>query len=281
MDPGRINPGRAAAGPWRFPPEPSAGAWCDALERADQDGGLRPLLVVRPCYVGRRAATCARRCAGRHGRARSTGHDRRRADGKLGPGGREACLGHRPRGVPPRRPGRAPLAPPVPRERETRLAAGRAPRAARPVKRGRQRPGLTDRPPEVRPEGGSPPGGAPGPGRSDGPRHRPALDRGVSRQIAEWAEEVVKLVRAPSSGALETPAVQRNLLAEHLGFVLAVHRRRFWGSESEFWERDARSTDGGGPPTAGPSGSTATSWRRAAVPPSVSTPRPPSGSGTS
>lgn len=65
----------------------------------------------------------------------------------------------------------------------------------------------------------------------------PKADRWVSSQIAGWAEEVVKLVRALADGELATAAVQRNLLAEALGFVVAVHRRRYWDSENRFWGR--------------------------------------------
>lgn len=62
-------------------------------------------------------------------------------------------------------------------------------------------------------------------------------DRWVGGQIAEWAEEAVKLVRALATGSWATAAVQRNLLADHLGFVMAIHQRMFWDSENEFWER--------------------------------------------
>jgi Nucleotidyltransferase domain len=64
-----------------------------------------------------------------------------------------------------------------------------------------------------------------------------ACDRWVAEQIAGWGEEALKLLRARSVGARATAAVQRNLLAGGLGFVLAVHRRIFWESENSFWER--------------------------------------------
>jgi predicted nucleotidyltransferase len=62
-------------------------------------------------------------------------------------------------------------------------------------------------------------------------------DRWVAAQTVGWAEEAVKLVRALASGSLETAAVQRNLLADGLGFVMAVRARMFWDSENELWER--------------------------------------------
>jgi hypothetical protein len=62
-------------------------------------------------------------------------------------------------------------------------------------------------------------------------------DRWVASSVVEWAEEAVKLVRALAEGHLLTACVQRNLLADALGFVMAVHRRVFWDSENQFWER--------------------------------------------
>ncbi|HYA58313.1 MAG TPA: nucleotidyltransferase domain-containing protein [Thermoplasmata archaeon] len=69
-------------------------------------------------------------------------------------------------------------------------------------------------------------------------------DRWVSRQTASWGEEAVKLVRALATGRRETAAVQRNLLVDALGFVMAIHRRTFWDSENEFWERIGRQVGG-------------------------------------
>lgn len=62
-------------------------------------------------------------------------------------------------------------------------------------------------------------------------------DRWVGESLVGWGEEAVKLVRALSEGRLQTACVQRNLLADALGFVMAIHRRMFWDSENEFWER--------------------------------------------
>lgn len=69
-------------------------------------------------------------------------------------------------------------------------------------------------------------------------------DRWVAEQLVGWAEEVVKLVRALGVGDAATAAVQRNLLADHLGFVMAIHRRQFWGSENGSWERIVRQVGG-------------------------------------
>jgi predicted nucleotidyltransferase len=69
-------------------------------------------------------------------------------------------------------------------------------------------------------------------------------DRWVADQVVDWAEEAIKLVRALGEGSLETAAVQRNLLANRLLFVMAVHRRILWGSENEAWERVGRRIGG-------------------------------------
>lgn len=69
-------------------------------------------------------------------------------------------------------------------------------------------------------------------------------DRWVRESIAGWAEEVVKMNRALAEGQFETAAVQRNLLADALGHVMAVHRRIFWDSENGFWERIGRRVGG-------------------------------------
>ncbi|MGA8542869.1 MAG: nucleotidyltransferase domain-containing protein [Thermoplasmata archaeon] len=69
-------------------------------------------------------------------------------------------------------------------------------------------------------------------------------DRWVAAQVVGWAEEAVKLVRALATGNDATAAVQRDLLADHLGFVMAVHRRMFWDSENESWERISRAVGG-------------------------------------
>jgi hypothetical protein len=65
-------------------------------------------------------------------------------------------------------------------------------------------------------------------------------DRWVADEVVRWSEEAVKIVRALGVGSLETAAVQRNLLANRLALVLAVHRRMLWDSENELWERVGR-----------------------------------------
>lgn len=69
-------------------------------------------------------------------------------------------------------------------------------------------------------------------------------DRWVAEQLVGWAEEVVKMVRALAVGDAATAAVQRNLLADHLGFVMAIQRRQFWDSENGSWERIVRRVGG-------------------------------------
>jgi hypothetical protein len=69
-------------------------------------------------------------------------------------------------------------------------------------------------------------------------------DRWVARQTVGWGEEAIKLVRALATRNDATAAVQRNLLGDYLGFVMAIHRRMFWDSENEFWERIGRRVGG-------------------------------------
>ena len=72
----------------------------------------------------------------------------------------------------------------------------------------------------------------------------PSCDRWAAEAVVGWAEEAIKLVRALATRNDATAAVQRNLLAEGLGFVMAIRRRRFWDSENESWERIGRSVGG-------------------------------------
>jgi predicted nucleotidyltransferase len=65
-------------------------------------------------------------------------------------------------------------------------------------------------------------------------------DRWVARSMAHWGEEAVKLVGSMARGELDTAAVCRNLLAESLAFVLAVHRRTVWTTDNGLWERLGR-----------------------------------------
>jgi hypothetical protein len=66
----------------------------------------------------------------------------------------------------------------------------------------------------------------------------------VAEQTVGWAEEAIKLVRALATGNRETAAVQRNLLADGLAVVLAIHRRMLWDSENALWERVGRRMGG-------------------------------------
>jgi|GEM_PF-319351 predicted nucleotidyltransferase len=69
-------------------------------------------------------------------------------------------------------------------------------------------------------------------------------DRWAAGQMVWWSEEVVKLVRALALGSASTAGVQRHLLADRLGLVMAIHQRRFWGSQNEFWEQNADAIGG-------------------------------------
>ncbi len=62
-------------------------------------------------------------------------------------------------------------------------------------------------------------------------------DRWVADEVTGLSEEAIKLVRALGAGSPETAAVQRNLLANRLAGVMAVHRRILSGTENEMWER--------------------------------------------
>ncbi len=65
----------------------------------------------------------------------------------------------------------------------------------------------------------------------------PRCDRWVAREVTGLAEEAIKLIRALAESQPETAAVQRNLIANRLAVVMAVHRRILWGSENGLWER--------------------------------------------
>jgi predicted nucleotidyltransferase len=65
----------------------------------------------------------------------------------------------------------------------------------------------------------------------------PRCDRWVAHEVTGLAEEAIKLVRALAESQPETAAVQRNLIANHLAVVMAVHRRILGGSENGLWER--------------------------------------------
>ena len=69
---------------------------------------------------------------------------------------------------------------------------------------------------------------------------RGARDRYVAHQLAGWAEEVRKLLRAMETGERETASVQRNLLATHLPVLRAAQLEVRGDSENGLWERTAR-----------------------------------------
>jgi len=58
----------------------------------------------------------------------------------------------------------------------------------------------------------------------------------IANQLAGWAEEVAKLLRALETGERETAAVQRNLLANHMAFLRLIARGRLWETENGLWE---------------------------------------------
>jgi len=68
---------------------------------------------------------------------------------------------------------------------------------------------------------------------------RSERDRFIAEQLAGWAEEVAKLLRAMHRGERETAAVQRNLLANHMAFLRLLPLERLWDTENGLWERAA------------------------------------------
>ena len=69
---------------------------------------------------------------------------------------------------------------------------------------------------------------------------RRARDRYVSKQLAELAEEVAKLLRAIGTGEKETASVQRNLLAHQMAFLRLLLLERLWETENGMWEDAAK-----------------------------------------
>ena len=65
-------------------------------------------------------------------------------------------------------------------------------------------------------------------------------DRWVARSMVAWGEEAVKIVNSMARGEPDTAAVQRNLLAASLVFVVAVHRRIVWVTDNGLWDRLGR-----------------------------------------
>ncbi|MCI4373168.1 MAG: hypothetical protein L3K02_05950 [Thermoplasmata archaeon] len=58
--------------------------------------------------------------------------------------------------------------------------------------------------------------------------------------MVAWGEEAVKIVNSMARGEQDTAAVQRNLLADSLVFVVAVHRRIAWVTDNGLWNRLGR-----------------------------------------
>lgn len=68
----------------------------------------------------------------------------------------------------------------------------------------------------------------------------PRCNRWVARSIVQWGEEAIKIIGSMARGEFDTAAVCRNLLAESLVFVLAVHRRTVWTTDNGLWARLGR-----------------------------------------
>lgn len=71
-------------------------------------------------------------------------------------------------------------------------------------------------------------------------RVRRARDRYVADQLAGWAEEVVKLLRAMETGERATASVQRNLLANRMAYLRALELEVRPDTDNGLWERTAR-----------------------------------------
>jgi predicted nucleotidyltransferase len=65
-------------------------------------------------------------------------------------------------------------------------------------------------------------------------------DRWVARTMVAYGEEAVKIVNSMARGQHDTAAVVRNLLANSLVFVVAVHRRIAWVTDNGLWARLGR-----------------------------------------
>ena len=71
-------------------------------------------------------------------------------------------------------------------------------------------------------------------------RVRRTRDAYVADQLAGWAEEVLKLLRAHETDERETASVQRNLLANRMAVLRALELEILWDTENGLWERTAR-----------------------------------------
>ena len=69
---------------------------------------------------------------------------------------------------------------------------------------------------------------------------RPTVRGYVGEQLAEYAEEVVKLVRALDKGERETASVLRNVIANRMAFLRLLPLERWWTTENGLWEMAGR-----------------------------------------
>lgn len=81
--------------------------------------------------------------------------------------------------------------------------------------------------------------------RSQARRFRWSTVRGirdayVANELAGWAEEVAKLLRALETGERETASVQRNLIANKMAVLRALELEVLWETENGLWELVAR-----------------------------------------
>jgi len=73
---------------------------------------------------------------------------------------------------------------------------------------------------------------------------RRTVRRFVADQLAEWAEEVVKLLRALETGERETASVLRNLIANRMAFLRLLPLEVWWTTENGLWEEAGRRAGG-------------------------------------
>ena len=69
---------------------------------------------------------------------------------------------------------------------------------------------------------------------------RAPLRRYVADQLAEWAEEVVKVLRALDTGERETASVMRNVIANRMAFLRLLPLEVAWTTENGLWELAGR-----------------------------------------
>jgi len=69
---------------------------------------------------------------------------------------------------------------------------------------------------------------------------RGPLGEYVGDQLAEWAEEVVKMLRALDTGERETASVLRNVIANRMAFLRLLPLGVWWTTENGLWEMAGR-----------------------------------------